>query len=180
MNEITDSSHASVPPHAEWVFQVVPDATVRDYLLNYDSSGWPLATPTAIWAVDHRVSHKWLLVNHSAAAQSSCSVPRPTHPEAWSLQEEVAPIDLALHCRYIQRLVSEKASIPDDHHLDLADDEMRFDDLKTSGSCGLSCDRNSAHRLIMFFSSLSFRNEITKHCILISLHEKTPLPKFVK
>ncbi|GKZ93002.1 hypothetical protein AnigIFM59636_006066 [Aspergillus niger] len=63
---------------------------------------------------------------------------------AWSLQEEVAPIDLALHCRNIQRLVSEKASIPDDHQLDLIDDEMRFDDLKASGSHGLSCDRYSA------------------------------------
>jgi hypothetical protein len=29
------------------MFQVVPDATIRDYLLDYDSSGWPLATPAA-------------------------------------------------------------------------------------------------------------------------------------
>lgn len=97
------------------------------------------------WAVDHRVSHKWLLVNHSAVAQSSCSMSRPTHPEAWNLQEEVAPIDLALHCRNTQRLVSEKAIIPDDHHLDLVDDEMRFDYLNTSGSHGFACDRNSVY-----------------------------------
>ncbi|RAK93179.1 hypothetical protein BO79DRAFT_224690 [Aspergillus costaricaensis CBS 115574] len=70
--------------------KVVPDATIRDYLLNYDT-----------------------------------------------------PIDLALHCRNTQRLVSEKAIIPDDHHLDLVDDEMRFDDLNTSGSHGFACDRNS-------------------------------------
>ncbi|GAT26683.1 AP endonuclease, family 2 [Aspergillus luchuensis] len=69
----------------------------------------------------------------------------PTHPEAWNLQQEVAPIDLALHCRNTQRLVSEKAIIPDDHHLDQVDDEMRFDDLNTSGSHGFAGSGTKRH-----------------------------------